>query len=125
MQRPLKIRWDIGVGVATGLGVDLSKGTVFGIKFPSSMTGATLTIQGVAVPIDSGTFRAPASAEYENVVDNAGATVTITVHAGKVQILTDDQVKALRCCHWVRLVSDQNEAAGRLGYWIGATGAGP
>jgi hypothetical protein len=97
----------IAIDTTTSNGLEITD-SVFGmLQFPAAFTGTVVTPQIKAHP----------NADWADVYDDAGDTITIPVVDGKATRIPDE---CFPCCN-LRIVSGSSEAAARTVYFIGST----
>ena len=93
----------IANGGTTGTSIQTGCSSILAIEMPAAFTGATLTFEGAHAK--DGT--------YQQLVNSAGAAISLTATAGKIIVLTQDQMFQLMSVEFLRPVSASAEGAER------------
>ena len=110
---------DISSSATTSEVIDLGSNQLFAIHLPAAFTGTALSF--TVAPEVGGTYQA--------LYDDAGDAISITVAQGTTVGLTGANAACLAACRFIKLVSNDDEAADRtvkliLGGTFGGVGGG-
>ena len=126
--RKLALTIDTAVSTTVSSAQLIADVSINGIQWPSSWTSSgdiadpSVTVQTIPITDQSGTVAAPAEADWNTMVEESGAPISIRVQAGKVTVLSGIELSALLAAHWVRFVSDVAQASNRTINLLGVQG---
>lgn len=99
---------DISADDDLSAAVDLGDNRLFALHLPAAFTGTAISF--TVAPTVDGTYQA--------LYDDAGNAISLTVAQGETIGITGANAAALAACRFVKLVSNDNEAADRTIYLL-------